>query len=121
MSVDSAILFVELLCSLLIPVVGFLSFRKNPGNLIHQTFLALVISIFLWLLLDVLDRILVSSELYITAILFRMSDWFLIISGIVFVFFGNIFPRRSKRTETRNASMERRSRILPLILSLAGG
>ncbi len=120
MSVDSAILFIELFCSLLLPITAFFTLRRNQTNLIHQTFFGLTFCLFLWLFLDAMDRILVFSELYITAVLFRISDWFLTISGIVFVFFGHIFPRRSRRTESRNSSSERRSRILPLILSLSG-
>ncbi len=124
MTTESIALGFEIFFSLFLPPIGFLAWRKNPSNLILRVFLAICLVAFAWIFTQDLHRLLIMTGLWITGLVFSLSDVFLLALGILLLYFGNIFPGRTRWRRSRRQNVRKkgdpRKRFRTLFWPLAG-
>ena len=101
MNTESVAIILELVIGLSLPPIGLLAWRKNPINLVLQVFLGTCLTLFFWIFFQGLNRLVIHYALFITDFFFQISEVFLIGSGILVLYFGNVFPGRTRRRRGR--------------------
>ncbi len=105
----------ELASALALLGVGFAALRRNRENQIHQVFFAVMLLLSLQHLSGGTNRLLVAAEVYVSDVLLRLAECFLLWAGLFLINFGSIFPGRSGRSEAAGGA-ENRSRTATAVL-----
>ena len=98
--------------------VGLAALRRNARNQIHQVFFVVALLLFLEHAAGGVNRLLIAAEVYVSDILLRLADCFLLWAALFLINFGTIFPGRGTHTETHSGAENRRRQSSALLYVL---
>lgn len=108
MSPTSILAILEILSGAMVLAAGIAALRRNASNQIHQVFFAVTTLLFLQIFTSGSSRLLIANEVYVTDVLHRLAECFLLWAGTFLINFANIFPGRGGRGTVGTAGGQRK-------------
>ena len=97
---------------------GLASLRRSPRNQIHQVFFVVALLLFLEHATGGVNRLLIAAEVYVSDVLLRLADCFLLWAGLFLINFATIFPGRGTHAAPRSEGDNRRRQTSVLLYAM---